>query len=135
MRPYVHNPAVFRAHFAGRGLPAFQGARYQRGHGRIGKIVKKVGRAVIPLFKAGVGAVAPHVKGAVKTVATGAMQHAFPHSPAMQNWVGNTVGNIAGGVAGKISRSVGNKKRKKRKPAVRRKGKRRATTTKKNIFA
>ena len=135
MRPYVHNPAVFRAHFIGQGLPSFQGARYQRGHGRVGKFVKKVGRVVVPLLKVGVGTVAPHVQGAVKTVATGAMQHAFPHNPAMHDRVGNTVSNIAGEVVDKVLNSKGNKKRQKHKPAARRKGKRQSTTTKKNIFA
>lgn len=134
MKAYVHNPAVFRSHFTGKGLPAFRGARYQRGHG-LRNVAKSIGRVAVPLLKAGVRASAPHIQGVVQKAATSAMRQAFPNSPGIQRFVGNVAGRAVGGLAGKVSKTVSHKRRKKRPAARRTPVKRRATTTRrKNIF-
>ena len=40
----------------GRGLPAFAGARYQRGHG-LGNVLRTLAKVAVPLFKKGVNKV------------------------------------------------------------------------------
>lgn len=54
MKPYIHNPQVYRNHF-GRGDTVFQGARRQRGYGA-------VKRFAVPLISKGIKFAAPFVK-------------------------------------------------------------------------
>ena len=71
MKPYIHNPNVYRHHFqnqVGRALPGFKGARTQRGHG-LGSLFGALARKAIPLLSAGAKLVAPHLKHAVKGIA------------------------------------------------------------------
>lgn len=83
MRPYVHNPDIYRRHFKGKALPAFKGQRIQRGHG----MFSLFRRFASPLL----GAVAPHVAGAASKIARNAVKAAFPNQPLMQKVVGNVV--------------------------------------------
>lgn len=130
MKPYTHNPKLFRDHFVGQGLPAFKGARMQRGHG---SWISKLKRFAVPLLMAGATAAAPHVSKAVQKVATNAVRHVFPSNPAMQMVVGQAAGRVANGVVGKVGNAILHKKRK-RKGGLRPPGKRQATTLA-NIFA
>ena len=54
MKPYIHNPQVFRNHF-GTGDTVFRGARRQRGHGAIAKFA-------VPIISSGVKKVKPFIK-------------------------------------------------------------------------
>ena len=54
MKPYIHNPQVYRNHF-GSGDTVFQGARRQRGYGA-------VKRFAVPLISKGIKFAAPFVK-------------------------------------------------------------------------
>lgn len=132
MKPYIHNPAVFRAHFSGQGLPAFKGARMQRGRGWVSKLK----RYAVPLLIAGAQAAAPHVSKAVSKVATSAAGQMFPNNPMMQQLAGNIAGQLTNRVIGKAAgRATAVKKQKKRKAAAGfRLSKRRKGTTLKNIF-
>ena len=125
MKAYTHNPNIFHNHFVGQGMPAFRGARVQRGNG---VIFNKLKRFAVPLLQAGVSAAAPHISNVVKNLARGA----FPNNPLMQR----VVGNVAGQVTGQVMKRVGGPAIKKRKAT---KGPRRATkrrvTTSKNIFS
>ena len=132
MRPYVHNPKLFRDHFAGKGLPAFKGSRMQRGYG----LTKKLKRFTVPLLMAGVKAAAPHVSKAAGQAASVAIQKAFPNNPGMQRFVGK----VATGAANRVithatKRLPGNRKAQKRRAqptSVSRPAKRQQTTP--NIF-
>ena len=98
MKRYKHNPELYRDHFMGRGLPAFQGRRTHRGRGRGRRLLKKLKRAAVPLLKAGVKAAAPQVSGITRTVATRAAKAAFGNNPAMQQVIGQVAGRVAEGV-------------------------------------
>ncbi len=127
MRPYIHNPAVFRAHFTGQGLPAFKGKRLQRGNG---SWITKLKRVAVPLLMAGASAVAPHLKEAAQRAVTSATQRIFPNNPAMQRVVGKVAGRVADHAFGKLTGVI--KKRKQTK-GLRRPKKHRGTT-RRNIF-
>ena len=101
MKRYRHNPELYRDHFTGRGLPAFQGQRTHRGRGRGKRLLKKLKRVAVPLLKAGARAAAPHVSGITRTVATKAAKAAFGDNPAMQQVIGQVAGRVAEGVMGR----------------------------------
>lgn len=111
MKPYVHNPAHFRDHFAGKGLPAFQGARMQRGHGIW---TNKLKRFAVPLLKAGAKAATPYIAKAVRKVASTAAERVFPGNPAMQQLVGRVAGNVTNRTIKSVQRAT-HKKRKRPK--------------------
>ena len=98
MKRYKHNPELYRDHFMGRGLPAFQGRRTHRGRGRGRRLLKKLKRAAVPLLQAGAKAAAPHISGITRTVATRAAKAAFGTNPAMQQVIGQVAGQVAEGV-------------------------------------
>lgn len=136
MKPYIHNPTLFRTHFSGRGLPAFQGARMQRGRGVLSKKLK---RFTVPLLKAGAKAATPYIAKAAGKVATTAAQRFFPGSPAMQKLVGKAATNATNHIIKKASSSKGlrgggstHKKRKLTRTANTKKKFRK--TTRINIF-
>ena len=129
MKPYIHDPARFRAHFAGQGLPAFKGQRMQRGNG---SWVSKPKRYAVPLLIAGTKAAAPHVSRATSQVAANMMQQAFPNNPAMQRVVGNVAGRVTDQVMGAATNAMLQKKGK-RKTNARTNPIRRAT--RRNLFA
>lgn len=79
---YVHDPEVYRRHFKGKALPAFQGQRMQHGNGF--GFIRKIASPLI-------GAVAPHLAGAASKLARKAIKTAFPNSPMMQKVVGSVV--------------------------------------------
>ena len=54
MKPYIHNPQVFRNHY-GSGDTVFRGARRQRGHGALTKFA-------VPLISSGVQKAKPFIK-------------------------------------------------------------------------
>ena len=68
MKPYIHNPQVYRNHF-GSGDTVFQGARRQRGYGA-------VKRFAVPLISKGIKFAAPFVK----KVARQAVRKVAPNS-------------------------------------------------------
>ena len=136
MKRYIHNPALFRDHFIGKGLPAFRGARMQRGHGAI---TSKLKRFAVPLLKAGAKAATPYIAKAVNKVASTAVQRVLPGSPAMQQFVGNAAGKVTNraikSVAGKnglLGLAQHTNKKRKRSNGVTRTTKIRRTT--RNIF-
>lgn len=98
MKRYSHNPELYRNHFTGRGLPAFQGRRMHRGRGRGKKLFKKLKRVAVPLLRAGATAAGPHVSRITRTVATRAAKAAFGDNPAMQQVIGQVAGRVADGV-------------------------------------
>ncbi len=128
MRPYIHNPAVFRAHFTGQGLPAFKGQRLQRGNG---SWTTKLKRVAVPLLMAGASAVAPHLKKAAKRAVTSATQRVFPNNPAMQRVVGSVAARAADHAIGKLTGAI----KKRKKPKGLRRLKKHQGTTRRNIFA
>ena len=101
MKRYRHNPELYRDHFTGRGLPAFQGRRMHRGRGRGRKLLKKLKRVAVPLLKSGATAARPHVSSITRTVATKAARAAFGNNPAMQQVIGQVAGRVAEGVIDK----------------------------------
>ena len=155
MRPYVHDPKLFRDHFIGQGLPAFKGRRVQRGYG---VFTSKLKRYAVPLLMAGVRAAAPHMSNAASRIASSAMQSVFPNNAAMQQLASSVAGNvtnrvlshaakklpknpkidkIAGHVASHIALGAKGKAQKKRKHSsqLSRKTKKKKTTSTRNIFA
>ena len=83
MKPYFHDPEIYRRHFRGKALPHFKGQRIQHGHG----MLSFVRRVASPL----IGAVAPHLAGAASKFARKAVRAAFPNNPLMERVVGNVV--------------------------------------------
>ena len=135
MKPYVHNPALFRNHFAGKGLPAFRGARMQRGRGALSKKLK---RFAVPLLKAGAKAATPYIAKAVNRVASTAAQRIFPGSPAMRQLVGRVAENATNQAIKTVSSRNGLPRvtHKKRKRVQGGKSKQKfRRTTQNNIFA
>lgn len=74
MKPYIHNPNIYRHHYrsqVGTGLPGFSGNRMHRiqyGEG-LGSILSSLARKAIPILASGVKLAAPHVKHALKGIA------------------------------------------------------------------
>ena len=113
MKPYVRNPALYRAHFAGGGMmPVFRGKRTQRGRGRVKKLLQKF---AVPLLKAGARAAAPHAGKIAKKVTKSVAKRAFVNNPAMQQIVGHVVDQVADGLVGR----GGVQKKQTRRAAVR----------------
>ena len=54
MKPYIHNPQVYREHF-GSGDTVFRGARRQKGHGAVTKFA-------VPLITSGIKKASPHIR-------------------------------------------------------------------------
>ena len=140
MKQYIHNPALFRDYFAGNGLPAFRGARMQRGGGTF---TSKLKRFAVPILKAGAKAATPFIANTANKIATTAAQRVFPGSPAMQQLVGKAAGKVTNhaiktvagqnGLLGVTRRTA--KKKRKLSNAVTRQTKIRKTTRRHNIFA
>ena len=79
MKPYIHNPTVYRQHYqnqVGRALPAFKGSRIQHGHG-LGSFLGGLARKALPLLASGVKMAAPHLKRAAKNIAKDVAGKAF----------------------------------------------------------
>ena len=130
MRPYIHNPALLRAHFAGQGLPAFKGQRMQRGRGNW---ASKLKRFAVPLLMAGAQAAAPHVSRVASNVASNVAQRMFPNNPIMHRVAGNVVGQVANRVMNRVNHRPSTQKKRKQPASVSNKAKRRRATTR-NIF-
>lgn len=126
--PYVHNRELFRSHFRGQGLPAFRGARMQRGHG----LMSKIKRYAVPLLLAGAKVAGPHIQRGATTLATSAARSIAPNNPAMQK----VVGNLAGHMAGKALNHAIKKRpvQKKRKPKSRLSSHSKLQRSTRNIF-
>ena len=71
MKPYIHNPNLYRDHYrsqTGGELPGFRGMSMQHGNG-IGALLSKLARKAIPLIMSGAKMIKPHVINAAKGVA------------------------------------------------------------------
>lgn len=84
MKPYVHDPALFRRHFSGQGLPGFKGKRLQRGGSLGGLAATALTRYAVPLLMAGATAAAPQIGKAVGHLAQSAARRILPNNKAMQ---------------------------------------------------
>ena len=137
MKTYVHNPALFRNHFAGNGLPAFRGTRIQRGYG---SLKSKLKCYAVPIAQTTIKAATPHVKKIIRKSVSMAAQRAFPNSQPMQrmtnrmikNVINNTGKQTSNGLLGVIQHTT-QKKRKSSKSANRPAKVRK--TARQNIFA
>lgn len=123
MKPYVHNPEIFRRHFKGKALPSFKGQRIQRGNGPLFNTLKRV---MMPL----VSAAAPHLAGAASKLATKAVKSAFPNHPMMHRVVGNVVKSGTNAAV----KSLHKKRKSKKSSIVASKRRRKQTKIKRNIF-
>ena len=137
MKSYVHDPQLFRRHFAGKALPAFQGKRIQRGNGLMFSFAK---RLAVPLLQA----VAPHIAKTASALATRAVSKVFPRHKRMQRIVGDVVRVGANAAVSQVQKqkrkanasSVGKKSARATTTAAKRAKRRgRRITTKRNIFA
>ena len=130
MKSYVHDPELFRRHFSGKALTAFQGKRIQRGNGLVFSFAK---RLAVPLLQA----VAPHIAGAASTLAKKAVSKVFPKHKKMQQVVGDVVRMGAGAAVNEVQK----RKRKRKRTSVDKttttavKRAKRRIATKRNIFA
>ena len=115
MKPYVHNPQVFRNHF-GTGDTVFQGARRQRGHGAVAKFA-------VPLISSGIKKASPFIK----KLASQSVKRLLPGVPFAQQIADTAVNKITNTLSSKpmIEKVVGSaenrasklfKKKKRRKP-------------------
>lgn len=129
MKPYVHNPQLFRAHFVGQGLPSYSGARMQRGYGLS---MGKLKRFAVPLLMQGVKAAAPHISKVTKSATTAAVRKIFPNSPTAQRVAGNIVGKLTDHVVGRVVKKKVKKKRSQPYTVNRRRNA--VKTTAQNIF-
>ena len=77
MRPYVHNPDIFRKHYIGRALPAFQGQRMQYGASPF-NLIKRIAASFI---YQGIKFAAPHLAGSAGKLAQMAIKKVFPKQP------------------------------------------------------
>ena len=84
MQSYVHNPQLFRRHFSGKSLEAFNGKRIQRGRGVAFSFLKRI---AVPLLNSA----APHIVGAASSLARRLTAKAFPKHKRMQRIVGDVV--------------------------------------------
>ena len=91
MKKYQHNPDLFRSHFAGQGLPAFQGQRTQYGYS-IGSILKRV---AVPLLSSVTELVAPMLIRGSQKAAERAMKKVAPKNKQLQRFVSDGVGKAA----------------------------------------
>ena len=91
MKKYRHNPDIFRSHFAGQGLPAFQGQKVQYGYS-IGSILKRV---AVPLLSSVTDLVAPMLIRGSQKVAGRAMKKVAPRNKQLQQFVSDGVGKAA----------------------------------------
>ena len=108
MKPYIHNPDIFRKHYVGRALPAFQGQRMQYGASPFNLIR----RIAAPLLYNGIKLAAPHLAGSAGKLAQLAMKKVFPKQHGMQKIVGNVV---KAGTQAAVNKIAGGKVQKKRK--------------------
>ena len=71
MKPYIHNPNIYRHHFQrGSALPGFRGTRMHRQYGDgIASFFGKLARKAIPLLISGAKLAKPHVMKAAKNIA------------------------------------------------------------------
>ena len=117
MKPYIHDPARFRAHFTGNGgLPIFQGAYRQRGHGRV---LRKMKRYMVPLLAAGARVAKPYATKAAQKAAERAASLVFKDNPAMQQAIGNAAGKLAESVINnKVEKARKQRGGARRKPAA-----------------
>lgn len=132
MKAYVHNPALFRDHFSGQGIPGFKGSRFQRGGSMASMAASAISRYAVPLLMAGATAAAPHIGNAVGSLAKGAAKHIFRNDKAMQRVVGNMAGKAANRATDAVTSRLLQKKRR-RTGSHTTTVKRRATT--RNIFS
>ena len=97
MESYVHNPQLFRRHFAGKSLEAFRGKRTQRGRGIAFSFLKRI---AVPLLSAA----APHIVGAASSLARRLTAKAFPKHKRMQRIVGDVVRTGAGAAVAQVQK-------------------------------
>ena len=131
MKSYVHDPQLFRRHFSGKALPAFQGKRIQRGNGLMFSFAK---RLAVPLLQA----VAPHVAGAASSLAKKAVSKVFPKHKKMQRIVGDVVRVGAGAAVNQVQKRKRTRKDTsvdKTATTVAKRPRRRRIATKRNSFA
>ena len=91
MKKYRHNPDIFRSHFSGQGLPAFQGQKVQYGYS-IGSILKRV---AVPLLSSVTDLVAPMLIRGSQKVTERAMKKVAPRNKQLQQFVSDGVGKAA----------------------------------------
>ena len=103
MNSYVHNPQLFRRHFAGKSLEAFRGKRVQRGRGLAYSFLKRV---AVPLLSAA----APHIVGAASSLARRLTAKAFPKHKRMQRIVGDVVRSGAGAAVAHVQKRATRKR-------------------------
>ena len=128
MHQYVHNPDIYRRHFQGKALPAFQGQRMQHGHGFPMKFMR---RLASPLLSS----MAPHVAGVASKLAKQAAKAMFPNSPLMYRVVGNVVRAGTKAAVRSVQKKPSRKKSNRVAPDVKAKRRRRIIVNKKrNIF-
>ena len=128
MRPYIHNPQVYREHF-GNGDTVFRGARRQRGHGAVTKFA-------VPLITSGIKKASPHLR----KLAGKAVQKILPNNMFAQHIANQAVNKITNTLSSKplIEKVVGSVesrgqqlfKKKKRSKALKTAGNQKG----KNIF-
>lgn len=106
MKPYIHNPQMYRQHF-GCGDTVFQGARRQRGHGAISRIA-------IPLLKSGLKTATPFLK----SIAKNAVKRYIPN-PVAQNLANFAVDTVADTITSKTKKKKVFKKAKRHLPVKR----------------
>ena len=88
MKPYIHNPNLYRDHYRsqlGGNLPGFRGMSMHRQHGNgIGALLSKLACKAIPLLMSGAKMIKPHVikaaKGVVNDVAGNVVSSVFKTS-------------------------------------------------------
>ena len=123
MESYVHNPQLFRRHFAGKSLEAFRGKRTQRGRGIAFSFLKRI---AVPLLSAA----APHIVGAASSLARRLTAKAFPKHKRMQRIVGDVVRTGAGAAVAQVQKRTAVKRGTKAGSTQQQKkrGKQKATT-------
>jgi hypothetical protein len=102
MKPYIHNPQVFREHF-GRGDTVFRGARRQKGHGAITKFA-------VPLVSSGIKKASPFLK----SFARKAVQKIAPNNPFAQQIANSAVEKVTKTLSSRpmIEKVIGSVKRR-----------------------
>ena len=102
MRPYIHNPQVYREHF-GSGDTVFRGARRQKGHGAVTKFA-------VPLIASGIKKASPHVR----KLAAKAVHKILPNNYFAQQIANQAVNKITNTLSSKpmIEKVVGSVERR-----------------------
>ena len=128
MKPYIHNPQVYREHF-GSGDTVFRGARRQKGHEAVTKFA-------VPLITSGIKKASPHIR----KLATKAVHKILPNNYFAQQIANQAVNKITNTLSSKpmiekVVRSVERRgqqlfKKKKRGKSVKTAGNQKG----KNIF-